>query len=226
MLALLEDNPARFSPNVLLRPVMQDAVLPTVAYVGGPSELAYLAQAAPLYDRILGRMPVVFPRASFTVLDAASRRLFGKYSLTLADVFAGRQALREKMAARYLPEGLAQLFETTAAHLNANVEAIRESLRRLDPTLSDAAANSLQKMQYQLSNLERKAAAAVQQRTDQVEKDAARLENSLYPEKTLQERFYGGISLLARFGLPFLDHLYEHIALDSPDHLVLTPRSD
>ena len=220
---MLEENPSLFSPNVLLRPVMQDALLPTVAYVGGPSELAYLAQATPLYDRILGRMPVLFPRASVTVLDAGSNRLLGKYSLSLTDVFAGRQVLREKMAARFLPEGLTGLFEKAASNLNADMDAIKKSLEQLDPTLVDASSHSVQKMQYQLSNLERKAAAAVQHRSDQVEKDAVRLENNLYPEKMLQERLYSGISLLARFGLPLLDQLYEQIPLDSGDHQVVVP---
>jgi len=222
LVAMLEDDPSLFSPNALLRPVMQDALLPTVAYVGGPSEIAYLAQSAPLYQRILGRMPVLFPRASFTVLDSASNRLLDKYGLSLTDVFAGRQLLREKMATRYLPEGLAGLFERAAVSLNADLEAIKRGLEKIDRTLVDAASNSVQKMQYQLANLERKAAAAVQHRSDQIEKDAARLENSLFPEKTLQERLYSGISLLARFGMPLLDRLYEQISLDSGDHQVIT----
>jgi uncharacterized protein YllA (UPF0747 family) len=168
-------------------------------------------------------MPVVFPRASFTVLDATSNRLLRKYDLALADVFAGRQALREKMASRTLPEGLTGLFERATTNLSAELEAIKQQLEKLDPTLVDAAANSEQKMQYQLSNLERKASAAVQKRSDQVEKDALRLENSLYPEKSLQERFYGGVSLLGRFGAPLLDQLYESISLDSSDHKVIAP---
>ena len=146
----------------------------------------------------------------------------GKYGLSLTDVFSGRQTLREKMAARYLPEGLTVLFEKATSNLNAELDAIKKSLEKLDPTLVDAATNSGQKMQYQLSNLERKAAAAVQHRSDQVEKDAVRLENNLFPEKTLQERIYSGVSLLARHGLPLLEQLYDRIPLDSGDHQILT----
>ena len=109
------------------------------------------------------------------------------------------------------------------SNLNTDLEAIKERLGTLDPTLLDAASNSIQKMQYQLTSLERKAAAAVQNRTDQVERDAARLENSLFPEKTLQERIYSGISLLARFGTPLLEQVYDRIPLDTGDHQILTP---
>jgi bacillithiol biosynthesis cysteine-adding enzyme BshC len=222
LLSLLESNPALFSPNALLRPVMQDALLPTVAYVGGPAEIAYLAQAAPLYERMLGRMPVISPRASFTLADAAASRALGKYDLSLPDVLVGRQALREKMASRFIPGELAAAFQASSAHLRDDLQALQQNLRQLDPTLADAASNSAQKMQYQLANLERKAAVAVQNRSDLIERDATRLENTLFPDKTLQERTYTGISLLARYGTLLLDQLYEQIRLDSGDHLLIT----
>jgi bacillithiol biosynthesis cysteine-adding enzyme BshC len=223
LLGLLEESPHLFSANVLLRPVLQDALLPTVAYVGGPSEVAYLAQAGPMYERVLGRMPVVVPRASFTILEPGMQRLLVKYGLSLADVCAGKQALRQKMALHYLPPDLTSLFERATATLRRDLEAIQGSLARLDPTLADAAKNSGQKMQYQLSSLERKASAAVQSRTDLIERDAARLENSLCPDRVLQERHYCGVSLLARHGPSLLAQLSEQISFDSADHQLVTP---
>ena len=221
LLAQLQQRPGILSPNVLLRPVMQDALLPTIAYVGGPSELAYLAQAAPVYQRVLGRMPVLLPRASFTILEQPTNRLLAKFGLTLLDVCAGKQALREKMAAHFLPPDLTEVFRKAAASLDENLEAIQKSLGKLDPTLVDAAANSARKMHYQLSTVERKAAAAAQSRSEQVERDALRLENSLYPHKTLQERLYSGINYLARYGPQFLTRIYEQIDLNSRDHQLL-----
>jgi bacillithiol biosynthesis cysteine-adding enzyme BshC len=220
LLARLREHPQILSPNVLLRPVMQDALLPTIVYVGGPSELAYLAQAAPVYQRILGRMPVVVPRASFTLLEPSANRLLTKYGLTLPDVCSGKQALRDKMAARFLPPDLAALFQKAAAGLTENLDALQGSLAKLDPTLADAAANSGRKMHYQLSTLERKAAQAAQSRSEQVERDAARLENSLFPHKTFQERHYSGISYLARYGPSLLDQIYEQISNECSNHQV------
>ena len=220
LLARLREEPPSLSPNVLLRPVMQDALLPTIAYVGGPSELAYLAQAAPVYERVLGRMPVLVPRASFTLLEPHIHRLLQKYGLTLRDVCSGKQALREKMAARFLPPDLAAVFQKAAASLTESLDALQASLSKLDPTLADAAATSARKMHYQLATLERKAAQAAQSRSEQVERDAARLENSLYPHKTFQERFYSGINYLARYGPSLLDQMYDQISVKCSNHQV------
>ena len=223
LLARLAEQPLVLSPNVLLRPVMQDYLLPTIAYVGGPSELAYFAQAAPVYERIfgrMGRMPVLVPRASFTLLEPAIHRLLQKYGLTLQDVCSGRQPLREKMAAKFLPPDLVAVFQKAAAGLTESLDALQASLAKLDPTLADAAANSGRKMQYQLSTLERKAAQSAQNRTDQVERDALRLENALYPQKALQERVYSGINYLARYGPSLLEEIYSQISPQCSNHQV------
>ncbi len=221
LLARLEREPETISANVLLRPIMQDTLLPTVAYVGGPSEIAYFGQAGAVYQRILGRMPVAFPRASLTLLDGAASRLLNKYGLTFPDLFAGKQPLRDKMAARFLPPGLTEVFQKTAADLETDLQAIQAALANLDPTLVDAATTSGRKMHHQLSTLEHKAAAAIQKRSEPLERDATRLENALYPKKTPQERLYTGINFLARHGSGFLKELYDQIHLHSAQHQVL-----
>ena len=129
--------------------------------------------------------------------------------------------MREKMAAHFLPPDLTEVFRKAATSLDESLEAIQKALGKLDPTLVDAAANSARKMHYQLSTVERKAAAAAQTRSEQVERDALRLENSLYPHKALQERLYSGINYLARYGPQFLTRIYEQIDLNSSDHQVV-----
>ena len=221
LLARQGKQPRVLSPNVLLRPVMQDFLLPTVAYVGGPSELAYLAQAVPVYERILGRVPVLVPRASFTFLEPPVQRLLQKYGLTLRDVCSGKQPLRERMAARFLPPDLTASFQKASAGLTESLNALQTALAKLDPTLAAAAANSGRKMHYQLSTLERKAALSVRNRTEQVERDSLRLENALYPQKTLQERVYSGINYLARYGPSLLDQVYSQVSAQCNNHQVV-----
>ena len=96
--AELMDLAEQLSPNALLRPVVQDYMLPTVAYVGGPAELAYMAQSQVLYEDLLQRMPVMLARGGFTLLDARTAKLMEQYGLTLPDLFHGEDGVRELIA--------------------------------------------------------------------------------------------------------------------------------
>ena len=217
----LERSPDDFSPNVLLRPVLQDYLLPTVAYIGGPAEVAYLAQASVLYHRLLGRMPVIHPRASFTLLDARASEMLGRYQVTLPDVLAGPQLLREKMAEQLLPSELAATFAQDERQLRELLTNLGRKMEAFDHTLADAVATSARKMNYQLAKIKRKAARAAGLGSQQMEHDAVVLENLIYPRKNLQERVYSGISFLGWFGPDLLDRLYQRISPHSADHQVL-----
>lgn len=221
LLAELEQGPGDFSPNVLLRPVLQDYLLPTVAYVGGPSEVAYLAQASTLYQRLLGRMPVVYPRASFTLLDARASELLGRYVAKVSDVLAGPQELREKMAEQLLPPELAAAFARDEQRLQELLADLHQKVDSFDHTLADALATSGSKMSYQLAKIRRKAALAAGRRSQQMERDAALLENLIYPNKSLQERVYTGVCFLGWFGPALLDQVYQQIAFRATHHQVL-----
>ena len=221
LLAELEREPAHFSPNVLLRPIVQDTLLPTVGYVGGPAELAYFAQAGPIYQQVLGRMPVVVPRSSFTLVDRHAAKLLERYRLALPDVFADRQHLRERMALRYLPPDLTATFDRNEARLQEMLQELRETLGALDATLADAASRSGRKMAYQVGRLKEKAARITWQRTQQVERDVTVLKNLLHPRKVLQERVFSGITFLARYGPPLLDQLYQKVKTQVVDHQVV-----
>ena len=103
LLAQIAAEPRRFSANVLLRPVVQDFLLPTIAYTGGPAEVAYFAQAAVVYEEVLGRVTPVLPRCSATLADARAQRLLAKYRVSLPDLFHGPEVFRELLALRSIP---------------------------------------------------------------------------------------------------------------------------
>lgn len=221
LLGEVQRRPDDFSANVLLRPLVQDTLLPTVGYVGGPAELAYFAQASALYQRLLGRMPVVYPRASFTLQDNRTRDLLARYGLSTADVFAGPQVLREKMYQHFLPEDLAAAFAQYERKLDELLNDLRERMDGFDHTLADATATSARKMRYQLTKIKRKAGRAAGSRSAHMEQEAELLENFLHPRKNLQERVHSGSSMLGWFGPRLLDLLYERISLQCGDHQVL-----
>jgi bacillithiol biosynthesis cysteine-adding enzyme BshC len=217
----IERDPAKFSPNVLLRPVMQDFLLPTLAYTGGSAEVAYFAQCAVVYEKLLGRVTPVLPRFSATLVDAKPQRLLERYRLSLSDLFHGPEKLRETLAARTLPSDLQKRFTEAKAALETSLGAIRETLGRLDSTLVDAASNAEEKMKYQLTQLEARAARAEAQRNEVITRHAESLSSNLYPNKLLQEREIAGVSFVARYGPELLRDLYQTIHTDCHDHQVV-----
>jgi len=216
--AELMDRAASLSPNALLRPVVQDSMLPTAAYIGGPAETAYLAQSEAIYRMIVGRMPVPMPRLSFTVLDEHSHKLFTRYSLTLADFFHGQEVLRERIAARLVPQGLNRALGETAGAVEGALEGLKREMTGFDPTLTRALERSERKIRYQLGKIERKAGREALRRDARAEHDAASLYGLIYPERHLQERLYSILPFLAKHGLDLISRLYGDIQLDCPDH--------
>jgi bacillithiol biosynthesis cysteine-adding enzyme BshC len=214
--------PHHFSPNVLLRPVVQDYLLPTLAYTGGAAEVAYFAQAAVVYQALLGRVTPIVPRFSATLVEPKPQALLERYHPGLTDLFPGPESVREHLAAHTLSQDVQAAFDHAEANLEKSLAAIRESLARLDKTLVDAANNAGSKMQHQLAQLRSRAARAELRHSEVLARHAELLSNALYPNKTLQEREIGGIYFISRHGLNLLRQLYDTIHTDCLDHQVIT----
>jgi bacillithiol biosynthesis cysteine-adding enzyme BshC len=221
LLAQITAEPQRFSANVLLRPVVQDFLLPTIAYTGGPAEVAYFAQAAVVYEEVLGRVTPVLPRVSATLVDARAQRLMAKYRVSLPDLFHGPEAFRELLALRSIPGELDGDFLAAEEAVLASVTKVGTSLENLDPTLVEAAGRAGSKMLYQLHRLRARAGKAQLRRNEEVSRHADWLSSVLFPNKNLQEREIAGVSFLARHGRELLPRLYEAAKSDCPDHQVI-----
>jgi bacillithiol biosynthesis cysteine-adding enzyme BshC len=216
--AELAERAAELSPNALLRPVVQDSLLPTAAYVGGPAEIAYLAQSEVLYRNLLGRMPVAFPRSGFTLLDSRSRKLMARYGLSLADFFHGEDVLRERIAARLIPPTLAQTITTARNSVEGAVHRLGADIAAFDPTLAAALEKSRAKILYQFAKSERKIGREMLARDERAAADAAWLYGLVFPERHLQERLYSIIPFLAKHGPDLIGQVYESVKLECPDH--------
>jgi len=214
-------TPQRLSPNVLLRPVVQDYLLPTLTYIAGPSEIAYLAQAAPLYELLGGRMPTIFPRYSFSVIEKKTAKLLERYQLNFCDLFQGPEALMKIIIEKTLDQTLAQKFDQLELEFDQKLIELTEPLRKVDPTLADALKTTRQKVQYQVSHLRTKFLHAQARQNDTLTKQIEKVLNLLYPQKSLQERHLSIFYFLSRYGLDFLAQLYEGIDLSDPDHQLL-----
>ncbi len=221
LLDRIGSNPELFSPNVLLRPVVEDYLLPTLAYTGGAAETAYFAQAGAVYEALLGRVTPIVPRFSATVVEPKMQRLIERHGVTVPDVFAGPDALRQQLAERGLPEDLQVAFDAARKSLDSHLATVKEKLEKLDRTLVDAAETARSKIEYQLERLHTQAARAEAQKSELVTRHAESLSQALYPDKGLQERGIGGVYFLARYGREFLQQLHDAIQPDCYDHQVL-----
>jgi bacillithiol synthase len=209
LLSRIDAEPRRFSANVLLRPVVQDYLLPTAAYFAGPAEIAYFAQLDVVRQELLGRRTTVLPRLSVTLVDARAQRLIAKYGLGLPDFFAGPDAVHEKLARRQLPADVGLEFDRAAAELEQIAGRLTATLQKLDPTLVRSAERSRRKIFYQFDRLRRRAGNAELSKNKEIAAHAEWLGASLYPDKHLQEREIAGISFVARYGEALLDRFVE-----------------
>lgn len=211
----------QISPNALLRPVLQDYLLPTACLVGGPAEIAYLAQSGPLYEALLGRQPVLLPRAGFTLFDEHAARRAGGYGLRMADFFVPESAFVERLAHTRIPPALLSQMErisSQAAHL---FDEMRRELLAFDPTLAKASERSQQRVLYQYQKIERKAAREIARREERIREDATYLRGLVFPEKHLQERLYSILPFLAVHGTGLIDTVAGRVHENCPDHHVL-----
>ena len=204
---LTHREPENFSPNALLRPAVQDYLLPTVASIAGPTEIAYLAQAEVVYRQLLGRMPVVLPRAGFTLIDAKAAKLLRKYELVVEEVWAGSHDLRHKMEKQSVTGLLAEDFERDQKQIAEMLAKLGEKIEALDPTLKNTVEKTREGIEFYLDKLRRKAGMALDQKAGLLAAHEQHLESLLNPHKGLQERELCLLPFLARWGAGALSEL-------------------
>ncbi len=218
----LQELADRLSPNALLRPVMQDFLLPTVSYIGGPAEIAYLAQSQVLYEQLLGRMPVIYPRNSFTLLDARATKLLDRFGLHALDVMDHPENVKSRMAAKLVPAKLKEDFDSLRSKVSSSLTSMDAKLMSFDPTLQSAAQKSAAKILYQVDKLSQKTARETMRREERATQSAAYLIELIYPNRHLQERTYSIVPFLAKYGLDLPQRLFSQTQLACPDHMVRT----
>lgn len=222
LLALAKERPFLFSPNVLLRPIYQDFLLPTVVYVGGPGEIAYFAQMKGVYEKFDLPMPVIYPRKSLTVVERKIDRVLAKYHLDIPDLWSGADGIIRSLGQSGVPEPLARAVNLAASHVEQDFEPIIRDVAAFEPTLKESAHLSQGKMIQQLRFLEKKIVQAAKKQNDIAVGQIRKAGDHLYPHGHLQERVLNIVPFLLKYGPVFVDKLDEAIDLDVHDHQILT----
>jgi bacillithiol biosynthesis cysteine-adding enzyme BshC len=221
LIQILETAPERLSPNALLRPVFQDTLLPTAAYVGGPAEVAYFAQSAVLYEAILGRITPVLPRLSATLLEPAIAKVMEKEEVQLPDAMTTAENLAQRLGARAMPIVGKRKLAAVGNAVEKELTALTEYLGGMDATLGRAAEVSGSKMLYQMNRLRRMAATFELQKEAGLRKHAEAITLNVFPDGHPQERLVAGIWFIARYGDGLVERLVGVAANQCPGHVVV-----
>jgi bacillithiol synthase len=219
LLDLAEESPERFSPNAVFRPLCQDGIFPTVATVLGPSEIAYHFQLSEAYADLGIPQPILFPRASMTLVEPHAASLLRRTGATLADVLSWRGKTAENLAARRIPAGISDNLERGLAEEASRWAALRDAVGRLDPTLLRTTDMAAARVGRQYRYLRDKVVKSIRRREAVLSDQAARITAFLCPDSSLQERVYPLLPYLAAYGPEVLDRIEEAIDTADPSHV-------
>jgi bacillithiol biosynthesis cysteine-adding enzyme BshC len=215
-------SPARFSPNVLLRPVVQDTLFPTVAYVSGPNELAYLGQLRGVYDRYSVPMPLVYPRPSLTVLDAAAVRFLARYDISIEAFQPQDDGPLNRLLEAQLPAEVERAFEAAEGGVRERLERLAAAVRSVDPTLEGAVRSTLGRISHDLESLHAKIIQAAKRKDDTLRRQFLRTRAQIFPGGEPQERVLGFLTFLNRYGPAFVDRLLADLPLAPGQHWLIS----
>ena len=222
LVAILESEPERISPSALLRPVFQDFLLSSSLFIGGPAEIAYLAQSAVLYERILGRQTTPAQRFFGTLIEPPIAKLLQKHELTLEQVFTETpDSLAQRLAARSMPIETKQKLAAAGNALDTELTTLVEWMQSQDKGLGQSAETAEGKIRYQMNRLRTLAANFQLQKESTLTKHAESLCNALCPGGVIQERVHGAAYYLAKYGPELAETLSQQAESTCPGHTAI-----
>ncbi len=219
--AVAREAPWRLSPSVVLRPVGQDAVLPTLAYLSGPGEISYYALFREVHTVCGRQMPVIVPRAYVTLVERQYRRAMEKYGLSFADVVGDLDARLREWLAGQDRVGLDELFATVKREVAGQFQSAARRLGELDPNLRGLARNQLGRAMKLVVQLEQKARQSLRRREEVAVRQFEKLRTHLFPRENFQERVFNCFPYLFKYDLALLDAVDRLPLLDDPGHKVV-----
>jgi bacillithiol biosynthesis cysteine-adding enzyme BshC len=223
--ALLErvrSNPAEFSPNVLLRPVVQDTIFPTACYVAGPSELAYLGQLRRVYAAFDVPMPLVHQRTTATIVDSNAMRFLSKHDVPLEALRAQDEAALNELLIAQLPTSVEIAIQVAGDTIEQRMDALAREVPKIDATLEGATRSTLSRMQDDLRKLHGKIVQAAKKKDETLRRQFHHARAQAFPNGHPQEREIGFVTFLNKYGPGFVDRLVETLPLEMGTHWVIT----
>jgi bacillithiol synthase len=222
VLDLVQQRPEQFSPNVLLRPLVQDTLFPTVCYVAGPNELAYLAQLRGVYAAFGIPMPLIQQRATATIVDSNAMRFLTRHDIALESLRAQDEAALNELLQAQLPPTVEASVEAALHAIEERMADVARQVQQIDATLEGAARSTLSRMQDDLKKLHGKIIQAAKRKDETLKRQFHHARALTFPGGHPQEREIGFVYFLNKYGPALVDRLGEALPLDMGQHWVIT----
>lgn len=218
---IAENSPQSLSPNALLRPIVQDYLLPTLTYFGGAAEIAYFAQNSVVYEILNRPATPIRHRASFTIIEPKHRRTLEKYELKFTDLFDGKEKILAGVVEKFLNSETAREFAEVEEIINTQLNRLDRHLLESEPTLIDNLANRRRKILWHIGALRKKYHRAEIFKNEVARRRIDSLFIAILPHNALQERTLNVVTFLNLYGKNFIDWVYNAIDLDEKGHHIL-----
>jgi bacillithiol biosynthesis cysteine-adding enzyme BshC len=217
-----QERPTAFSPSVLLRPIVQDTIFPTVCYVAGPNELAYLGQLRGIYARFGVPMPLMYCRATATLVDSGAARFLTKYEVPLESLHAQDDSVLNELLKTQIPAEVDHALAAATRSVEEQMEHVIRSLPALDPTLEGAGRTTLSRMQKDLETLQGKTIQAAKRRNETLRRQFVRTRALTFPNGHAQERTISFVSFMNQYGSSLVERLWQELPVGLGQHWIVT----
>ena len=221
LLELLENEPDKFSPNVLLRPICQDFLLPTAFYIGGPSEISYFAQIKPLYEFYDIVQPIIYPRSSATILESTIENILEKNSVQINDLFIDVENVKKKIINSVAESSIDAMFDGLTKQVETAFDQLKEKLIDLDKTIADASNRYRDKIFSSINELKSKAEKAQQKKYEVTLRQIDKAAINLFPNSNLQERELNFVYYVNKYGNEFIKKIFDELQINKFEHQIL-----
>jgi bacillithiol biosynthesis cysteine-adding enzyme BshC len=217
MLDMLAEEPQRFSPSAVLRPLIQDHILPTVAYVAGPGEIAYFAQMRNTYASFELVMPVIYPRSRAVLIEPKIAKILQRYGLRVDDASGSRRDLLKAIVSQGTPSAIVQSCDRKIEGIQTILDEFRREVSEFEPALVDPVDKLKRKIGFEMDKLRDRLAQAGKIDTDLVEQQVEKLKAHLFPEGKEQERVFNVFPYLFSHGIQLISRLEKMLDISNFD---------
>ncbi len=222
LIDLIDKEPECFSPNVLLRPICQDYILPTAFYVGGPSEISYFAQVMPLYDFYKIEAPIIYPRSSATIIEKNISSIIEKYDIDLAELFLDPEKLKQKVIDSISNVSVEETFNTASNQIEIAFDQLKEKLFEFDKTISDTSSKYKQKIFHHLDELKDKAADAQKRKHEITLRQIDKISSAVFPNSNLQEREINFLYYANKYSVDVIKKIFDELTINKFEHQIIS----